>query len=71
MNACKELGIEEIEAEVREYSETNVIEANRYREKTWAEKLKEAEALEGILKPKAEEKRRESGGAVPPDLSGY
>ncbi len=30
-----------------------VIESNRYREKTWTEKLKEAEALEKILKPEA------------------
>lgn len=65
VNACKILGIKEIDAETREYSDLLVIESNRYREKTWEEKLKEAEALERILKPKAKEKQKESGGAVP------
>lgn len=46
VNACKILNIAEIEAEIKEYSSELVIEANRYRQKTWSEKLKEAEALE-------------------------
>lgn len=56
MNVCKILGIDEIEAEVKEYSDLLVIETNRYRDKTWQEKLREAEELEGILKEKAKEK---------------
>ena len=48
-------------AEIRKYSETLIIESNRYREKTWEEKLREAEALEKILKPKAKEKQIEGG----------
>ena len=55
VNACKILGIEEIEVEVKEYSDSLIIEANRYREKTWKEKLREAEELEKILKSKAKE----------------
>lgn len=54
VNACSALGIEEIDAEVREYSDLLVIEANRYREKTWKEKLRETEELKKILRPKAE-----------------
>jgi len=65
VNACKKLGIKEIESEIKEFSDLLVIESNRYREKTWEEKLKEAEALERMLKPKAKEKKKESGGAVP------
>ncbi len=38
-----------------------MIEANRYREKTWEEKLKEVEALENILKLKAKEKQVQGG----------
>jgi hypothetical protein len=48
INACKALGISEIEAEVREYSDLLVIEANRYREKSWKEKLAENEAIEKL-----------------------
>lgn len=55
VNACKVLGMIEIPVEIREYSDSLVIEANRYREKTWKEKLREAEELERILKPKAEQ----------------
>ena len=49
--------LKEIDAEIKEYSDLLVIESNRYREKTWTEKLKEAEALELILKPKAKEQQ--------------
>lgn len=38
------------------------MKAIRYREKTWKEKLREAEALEGILRPKAKEKQKLSEG---------
>lgn len=55
MKACHKLGIDEIEAEVKDYSDLFVIESNRYRQKTWEEKLKEAEALEKLLKPMAKE----------------
>jgi len=58
VNACKRLGIEEVGYEIREYSDSLVIESNRYREKTWQEKLKEAEAIEKILKPEAEKNIR-------------
>lgn len=57
VDACRQLGIEEIEAEVREYSDLLVIESNRHREKTWKEKLNEADALEKILKPKAKQQQ--------------
>lgn len=57
VNAFKELGYDEIEAEVKEYSDSLVIESNRYREKTWKEKLAESDALEAILKHEA--KRRQ------------
>jgi len=55
VKACHKLGIDEIEAEVKDYSDLFVIESNRYRQKTWEEKLKEAEALEKLLKPMAKE----------------
>jgi ParB-like chromosome segregation protein Spo0J len=45
VNACGQLGITEIEAEVREYSDLLVIDANRYRHKSTTEILGEAEAL--------------------------
>ena len=61
VNACKKLGMTKITAEIRLYSDSLVIESNRYREKTWSEKLKEAEALEKILGPKAKEKQKEGG----------
>lgn len=64
VNACKSLGMEDVEAETRDYSESLVIESNRYREKTWQEKLKEAEARERILKPKA--KKKQSHGQTAP-----
>lgn len=56
VEACRRLGIEEIDAEVREYSDSLVIESNRYRQKTWTERFKEAEALERIWAEKAKEK---------------
>jgi ParB-like chromosome segregation protein Spo0J len=69
VEACRQLGIVEIDAEVREYSDLLVIESNRYRQKTWTERLKEAEALEKILKPLAEE-REKAGKADPlPNLA--
>ena len=64
VNACKNLGIEEIEAEEKDYSDMLVIESNRYREKTWNEKLKEAEELEKILKPKAKESQKRKPNSV-------
>ena len=64
LNGCKALGWTEIEVEEKDYSETLVIEANRYREKTWREKLREAEELERILRPKAKERQATSGPAV-------
>jgi len=51
VNACKKLGISEIPVEEKEYSDLLVIESNRYRDKIWKEKLREAEELERILKP--------------------
>jgi hypothetical protein len=58
INACKAVGLEEVPVEVKEYSDLLVIESNRYREKTWNEKLAEADALEKILRPKAKENIR-------------
>jgi len=58
--ACRIMDYKEVECEIKEYSESLVIESNRYREKTWTEKLAEKEALEALLKPEAE--RREKAG---------
>jgi N6-adenosine-specific RNA methylase IME4 len=60
VNACKKLGIEDVDVEIKPFSKVLVIESNRYREKTWEEKLKEAEEIEKILRPEAE--RREKAG---------
>jgi len=65
VNACKELGIETIEYEYREYSDSLVIESNRYREKTWKEKLKEVAELERILKPRAKHNQGERKDILP------
>jgi hypothetical protein len=65
VEACKRLGIAEVEAEVREYSDSLVIESNRYRDKTWEERLKEAAALEKIEKTEAE-KREKAGKKLDP-----
>jgi hypothetical protein len=48
--------------EIKEYSDELVIESNRYRQKTWQERLKEAEAIEKILKEKAKEHLKLSRG---------
>lgn len=61
VNACKALGIEEVEVEVRDYSDLLVIEANRYREKTWKEKLREADEMEKILRVKARIRQSDAG----------
>ena len=68
VNACIKLGIQEIPAEVKEYSDSLVIESNRYREKTWAEKLREAEALERILRPRAKEQQIRKPNSVSANL---
>lgn len=62
VNACKMLGIEEIPCEIKKDSEILVIEANRYRQKTWIEKLNEAEAVEKIYQDKAKEHLKLSKG---------
>ncbi len=53
VNACKQLGIEVIDFEYREYSETVEIEPNRYRDKSIAEKSKKAHAYRKIFSEKA------------------
>jgi len=65
VNACRILGIKEIKAEVMPYSDLIVVEANRYRQKTWTERLREARALEEILRPKALE-REKAGKKIDP-----
>lgn len=61
VNACKKLGIQEIPYEYHPYSESLVIESNRYRNKTWDEKLNEAVAVEVIEEKKAKERQAEGG----------
>ncbi len=62
VNACKQLGIEEIDCEVREYSETLVIEANRYRTKSKIEIEREWSAVEEIETKKAKQRMVDGGG---------
>jgi N6-adenosine-specific RNA methylase IME4 len=68
VNACRELGIKEIESHVKPFSKVLVIESNRYREKTWAEKLEEAKALEELFKPIAKEKQVKGGEEKVPQI---
>ncbi len=57
VNVCKQLGIEVIDFEYKEYSETVVIEANRYRDKS-----KEAHAYRKIFSEKVKENQKKSQG---------
>jgi N6-adenosine-specific RNA methylase IME4/ParB-like chromosome segregation protein Spo0J len=65
VDACRRLGLSEIEVEVKPFSESLVIESNRYRDKTSEEKLREADALEKIEAAKAKE-RMLRGKAIDP-----
>lgn len=51
------MGIKEIEAEIREYSDLLVIESNRYRDKTATEKWNEGKAIQVIEERKAKERQ--------------
>ncbi|MCP4370556.1 MAG: hypothetical protein GY797_20950 [Deltaproteobacteria bacterium] len=54
--------MEDIECEYKDYSEMVVIEANRYRDKSIAEKSKEAKAYRKIFSEKAKENQKKSQG---------
>jgi len=61
VDACKRLGLTVIPCQIKVYSEKLVIETNRYRQKTWAEKLKESEALDLIYSAEAKERQVDGG----------
>jgi len=68
VNACKKLGVETIEAEIKEYSDLYVIEANRYRQKGIQEIYNETRALKKIESEKAKERQTTSTGGSDPQL---
>ncbi len=57
INACKQLGIEILDFEYRDYSETVVIGTNRYRDKSIIEKSNEAKAYKKIFSGKAKKQQ--------------